>query len=43
MKKITIQSNEEYADSFFNIKPSSEFVPEWYRLAKGNIHGAETE
>lgn len=43
MKKIQILPNEEYADSFFNIKPSSEFIPEWYRLAKGKVDDTKTE
>jgi hypothetical protein len=43
MKKIQIQPNEEYADSFFNIKPSSEFIPEWYRLSKNKISNETTE
>ena len=43
MKKIKIQPNEEYADSFFNIVPSSEFIPDWYRLAKGKVGGIKIE
>ena len=43
MKKIKIQPNEEYADAFFNIKPSSEFIPEWYRTAKSKKDDTKTE
>jgi hypothetical protein len=37
MKKIQIQPIEEFSDNFFNIKPASEFIPEWYRLSNGNV------
>jgi hypothetical protein len=43
MKKIQILPNEEYADSFFNIKPSSEFIPEWYRLSKSKMGSENSE
>jgi hypothetical protein len=43
MKLFKIIPFEENSDHFFNIKPSSEFIPEWYRLAKNNVDGVTTE
>jgi hypothetical protein len=34
-KKFLITPMEEEAEYFFNIKPSSEFIPEWYRESSG--------
>ncbi len=42
MKSFKIIPSEEYSDNFFNIEPSSEFIPEWYRIAKGNIDKTTT-
>lgn len=38
MKKLQIQPMEEYSDNFFNIKPASEYIPDWYRLSDGKIN-----
>jgi hypothetical protein len=42
-KSFKIIPGEEYSDNFFNIKPSSEFVPEWYRKSPSKIEGTNTE
>ena len=40
--KLKIQPMEEIGDHFINIKPSSDFVPEWYRESKSVINGYST-
>ena len=42
-KKFLITPIEEGADNFFNIKPSYEFIPEWYRKSSGNVRGTNSE
>lgn len=43
MKKITIKAMEEYSDSFFNIYPAEDFLPEWYRTSPSKMNGFNTE
>jgi hypothetical protein len=40
--KLKIQPIEEIGDYFINIKPSSHFVPEWYRESESVIDGYST-
>ena len=42
-KKFLITPIEEKANHFFNIKPSSEFIPEWYRKSGSQVTGANSE
>ena len=42
-KKFLITPIEEGADHFFNIKPSSEFIPEWYRKSASQMPGTNSE
>jgi hypothetical protein len=42
-KKFLITPMEEGAEHFFNIKPSSEFIPEWYRKSVGQMPGTNSE
>jgi hypothetical protein len=42
-KKFLITPVEEGAESFFNIKPSSEFIPEWYRKSATQMPGTNSE
>ena len=42
-KKILITPVEEGAEHFFNIKPSSEFIPEWYRKSVSQRPGTNSE
>jgi hypothetical protein len=41
-KKLIIQPVEEIGDHFINIKPASEFIPEWYRKSDSTIPGFKT-
>lgn len=42
-KKFLITPMEKEAEHFFNIVPSSEFIPEWYRKSPGQIAGTNSE
>ena len=42
-KKFLITPAEEEAEHFFNIEPSSDFIPEWYRKSVGQIPGTNSE
>jgi len=42
-KKFLITPMEEGAEHFFNITPSSEFIPEWYRKSASKIPGIDSE
>jgi len=42
-KKFLITPMEEGAEHFFNIRPSSEFIPEWYRKSASQIPDANSE
>jgi hypothetical protein len=42
-KKFLITPVEEGADNFFNIEPSSEFIPEWYRKSVSRIPNTNSE
>ena len=42
-KKFLINPLEKGAEHFFNIVPSSEFIPEWYRKSPSQIAGAKSE
>jgi hypothetical protein len=42
-KKFLITPVEEGADNFFNIKPSSEFIPEWYRKSVSQLPNTNSE
>jgi hypothetical protein len=42
-KKFLITPLEEGAEHFFNIEPSSEFIPEWYRKSVSMIPGTNSE
>lgn len=39
-KILKITAEENISDLFFNVKPASEFIPDWYRLSPGTIPGA---
>jgi hypothetical protein len=43
MKIFKIRATEEYSDSFFNIFPAEDFVPDWYRKSPSKIKGESTE
>jgi hypothetical protein len=43
MKILKIKATEEYSDSFFNIFPAENFIPEWYRKSSSKIKGTSTE
>lgn len=38
-KKIKIVPMEKHSDSFINIAPASDFIPEWYRKSSNKIEG----
>jgi hypothetical protein len=40
--KLTIQPVEEVGDYFINVKPASQFIPEWYRLSSSTMNGFST-
>jgi hypothetical protein len=40
--KLKIQPVEEPGDYFINIKPSSHFIPEWYRTSEPVVNGFST-
>ena len=42
-KKFLITPMEQEAEHFFNIKPSSEFIPEWYRTSSSKMFGTNSE
>jgi len=42
-KKFLITPMEQEAEHFFNITPSSEFIPEWYRKSSSKIVGTNSE
>ena len=42
-KKFLITPMEQEAEHFFNIKPSSEFIPEWYRTSPSKLVGTNSE
>ena len=42
-KKFLITPEEDGAEHFFNIKPSSDFIPEWYRKSISNIPDTNSE
>ena len=42
-KKFLITPVEQEAEHFFNITPSSEFIPEWYRKSSSKIVGTNSE
>lgn len=42
-KNIKIIPNHKIYESFINIVPSSEFVPEWYRKSPSKMNGAYSE
>jgi hypothetical protein len=42
-KKFLITPQEEGSEHFFNIEPSSEFVPEWYRKSVSQIPNTNSE
>jgi hypothetical protein len=42
-KKFLITPMEEGSEHFFNIKPSSEFIPEWYRKSVAQMPGTSSE
>jgi hypothetical protein len=41
-KSVKVIPQELGADEFINIKPSSEFIPEWYRLSSTTMSGHTT-
>ena len=42
-KKFLITPMEQEAKHFFNITPSSEFIPEWYRTSPSKLVGTNSE
>lgn len=42
-KSINIIPLEENSESFFNIVPASEFIPEWYRNSDSKVFGTRSE
>lgn len=43
MKNLKIRATEKHSDSFFNIYPAENFVPEWYRTSSSKMKGLTTE